>query len=111
MMFSTLLVTVMAAFTMSANAAIVSMYSDKFCRDFVGERNVWDNTCAPERGFQSWRITTDGGGGQYIRSYSRNACVDPSTNCQDAQAKGFCHQAVNNDGGSNALGSSVLPCS
>jgi hypothetical protein len=111
MMFTNLLLAVITAFSMSTTAAIVRMYRDKYCADFISERNIWDNTCAPETAFSSWQIVARGGGGQYIRSYSTNHCAGTAPVCQDAQDFEHCHVAVGeNDGASNAFGSSAWPC-
>jgi hypothetical protein len=110
MMFTNLLLAVITAFTMSGDAAIIQMYSDGSCRNWIGERNVWDNTCAPETGFSSFQITTAGGDLQIIRSYSQNNCATTATNCQYANNLNICHRAINENGASNALGSSLWPC-
>ncbi|KAK4444185.1 hypothetical protein QBC34DRAFT_442696 [Podospora aff. communis PSN243] len=110
MMFTNLLLAFIMVFTMSSDAAIIRMYSDGSCKNFIGERNVWDNTCAPETGFSSYEITTAGGHLQMIRSYSPNNCGSGETSCQFADSLNLCNRAFNDAGASNALGSSLWPC-
>src|SRR4051812_3949346 len=54
------------------NAVVVDLFSDAACHIPAGGRNVWDNTCAPTSGFQSYRITFRGSHGQTLKAYSRN---------------------------------------
>lgn len=96
-------IALMAAFAFT-NAAVVDLFSDTNCQVPAGSRNVWDNSCAPLGGFQSYRITSGGGGGQFISAYSRNACAGDVTSCVGA-GSGGCFQAINGNGGSNAMSS------
>jgi hypothetical protein len=93
-----------------SNAAIVQLYADTNCRTPAGSRNVYDNTCAPLGGYQSFKITTAGGGNQYITSYSPNSCFNDATACTKANNVGACIRATNNNGGSNAMGSDAVCC-
>lgn len=106
----TTLFALMAAFITATNGAIVQLYSDENCQTAAGSRNVYDNTCAPTGGFQSYKITTSGGGNQFIRAYSPNDCSSTQTMCGPAGASNTCYKAVNADGGSNAVGSSTVGC-
>ncbi|KAF9037741.1 hypothetical protein BJ165DRAFT_1502814 [Panaeolus papilionaceus] len=111
MQFNTLtLFVAAAAFTSVSQAYVVQLFSGRDCTGDVWERNVWDNTCAYERGFQSFKMTTNGGGLQQMTIYSRQACAGATTfqGCVagvNSIATGVCHNAVNGDGGSNALSS------
>ena len=87
------------------NAVIVDMFSDEGCSDLVDSRNVWDNTCALTKGFQSYRITLRGGDFQRLTAYNRHACVTPSTSCAEVISVGICFRATNQNGGSNAVSS------
>ncbi|KAK4445167.1 hypothetical protein QBC34DRAFT_413639 [Podospora aff. communis PSN243] len=77
----------------TANAAIIDMFRDKNCKEYVGTRNVWDNTCAPtgEMGFESIRITAKGGFNQIITAYAADNCA-PTTDdlCTPADNVGKC---------------------
>ncbi|KAK5656892.1 hypothetical protein OQA88_4443 [Cercophora sp. LCS_1] len=100
-----------ATLVLAANAAVVQLFSDRYCKEPAGERNVWDNTCAPTGGFQSYRIVTSATDEhQRLRAYSKNLCLDKVTSCSKAQASEGCYRATNEDGGSNALGSSLIYC-
>ncbi|KAK4442338.1 hypothetical protein QBC34DRAFT_387421 [Podospora aff. communis PSN243] len=90
---------------LTANAAIIEMFSDKECKDHVGTVNVWDNTCARTTGFESFVITAEGGFQQTIRAHLRNDCVVPYTQCASASATGRCTTAYNNQGASHAFSS------
>ncbi|KAK4446276.1 hypothetical protein QBC34DRAFT_470040 [Podospora aff. communis PSN243] len=104
-------IAIVAALTAASNAVIVQLFSDTNCRVAAGERNVWDNSCAPTGGFQSYRITFPGAYGQKLLAYSRNACVAPHTSCVSASYRsGICERATNAKGGSNALGSFFVVC-
>jgi hypothetical protein len=97
---------VAAAFAASSDAVVVDLFSDTDCNVPAGNRNVWDNTCAPTGGFQSYRITYGGTIGQTLRAHSRNACVVPYTSCvSGSYESGRCERATNGNGGSNALSS------
>ncbi|KAB5566360.1 hypothetical protein GE09DRAFT_1055923 [Coniochaeta sp. 2T2.1] len=106
-MLNKLSVALAAALAISAEAAWVHLYHDKNCQNFAGERNVWDNTCAPTGSFSSFKVVSDGGGDQNLRAYSRNACVFPTTSICAAAKKNdqACISAYNSDGASNAIGS------
>ena len=105
MMLSKISVAIATAFALSTSAAVVDMFGDAECRDRIGTRNIFDNTCARTGGFSSFRITSGGVGGQRITAYSRNDCVAPSITCTDAGAVGVCFRATNDQGASNALSS------
>lgn len=107
MFFSKPALALMAAFAL-ANGAVIDLFSDTACGNAAGSRNVYDNTCAPLGGFQSFRITSGGTGGQQISAFSRNACAGPVTSCVSAGNVGTCYAAFNGDGGSNAISSSPV---
>ena len=110
MLASKTLFAIVVALTATTNAVVVDLYSDTNCKTAAGHRNVYDESCAPLGGFKSFKITTAGGTGQYLRAYSRNACAGPNPACVDATlVDGTCYQATDSDGGSNAMGSSVFP--
>jgi hypothetical protein len=92
------------------NAVVVEMFADEGCGQSVGTRNVYDNTCAPTQGFQSFRVISNGGGNQFVRSYSPNNCAGPQTQCIPASGVYNCIRAINGAGGSNAFGSSTIGC-
>ncbi|PPR04476.1 hypothetical protein CVT24_013268 [Panaeolus cyanescens] len=99
-----------AAFTGATNAYIVQLFSGSDCSGDSWERNVWDNTCAYERGFQSFKLTYNGGGTQLLTTYSPQACAGAITfqGCAagvNSLALGRCFNAVDGSGGSNALSS------
>ncbi|KAJ7206618.1 hypothetical protein GGX14DRAFT_457339 [Mycena pura] len=96
------------AVAVTSNAVIVDLFSDPGCVTPAGNRNVFDNSCAPLGGFQSYRITGSGGSGQQLSAYSRNACAGPVTACTPVAATGSCVRATNDDGGSNAMSSSPV---
>jgi hypothetical protein len=98
-----------AAFLSTTNAAVLNLYSDKNCKNAAGNRNVWDNTCAPVGGFQSYIITTAGGINQAITTWSPNDCAGTQTSCNSASSLNICYQAFDSQGGSNAI-SSGLAC-
>ena len=107
MMFSKLSAVVLTAFAFTTNAAVLNMYSDENCENWVGSRNVWDNTCAEGvPGFQSFVITSGGGGGQLVTTWSPDACAGAYTNCVSAGSVGQCFLATDYAGGSNAISSS-----
>ncbi|KGQ03290.1 Alpha-keto-acid decarboxylase [Beauveria bassiana D1-5] len=70
------LYTIACAFT--TNAATVEFYSDADCGNKVGDRDVWDNSCAAENPeFKSVKVTATGGWGQRLWTYSdelQDAC-------------------------------------
>ncbi|KAK5661111.1 hypothetical protein OQA88_11001 [Cercophora sp. LCS_1] len=104
---------IFAALVAAANAVVVNIYHDSGCEDFAGQRNVWDNTCAPTGSFSSFQMVSGGATGQVLRAYSRNACVVPETACARAYGNVFdtrCHEAYNDAGASNALGSWFGSC-
>ncbi|KAJ6786938.1 hypothetical protein PWT90_09386 [Aphanocladium album] len=106
MLFKIISVTLLAS---AANAAILDLFSDNNCEHKVGERNVWDNTCAEqgELGFSSYRITTGGGFGQVISTYVQNNCAQggPVSSCKEAYKVGECVNAIINAGSSHAISS------
>ncbi|KAK4446240.1 hypothetical protein QBC34DRAFT_383391 [Podospora aff. communis PSN243] len=94
-----------------SNAVVVDLFHDEHCFNPAGQRNVWDNTCAPTGSFSSFRIVSAGGPGQSLRAHSRNACVVPYTACEAASVTtGGCYQAFNGNGASNALSSFFSTC-
>jgi hypothetical protein len=105
MLLNKLSIAIAAAFALLSDAAVVDLFSDTNCQVGAGSRNVFDNSCARLGGFQSFRITSGGGGGQKITAYSRNDCVAPATGCTDAGQVGVCIRATNQNGGSNAISS------
>ncbi|PPR06186.1 hypothetical protein CVT24_000728 [Panaeolus cyanescens] len=99
-----------AALTGLSQAYVVQLYTGTECTGDSWERNVWDNTCAHEKGFQSFRMTTNGGSLQLMTIYSPQACAGVSTfqGCVtgvNSITLGQCFNAVNGAGGSNALSS------
>jgi hypothetical protein len=109
MMFGKLSVAIMGgAYAVLTNAAIIEMFSDQNCQNSVGSRNVWDNTCATGvPGFQSYIITTAGGSGQDITTWSGDACAGVYTTCNNAGSIEVCYPAFDSSGGSNAISSAV----
>ncbi|KAH8726023.1 heterokaryon incompatibility protein-domain-containing protein [Phaeosphaeriaceae sp. PMI808] len=91
-----------------SNAVVVDLFADTNCQVPAGNRNVWDNSCAPLGGFQSFRVTGSGGSGQQLSAYSRNACAGGVTACVGVGANGACVRATNDNGGSNAMSSSPV---
>jgi hypothetical protein len=88
------------------NGAVLDLFSGPNCSGSVTSRNVFDNTCAQTGGFQSYRITSGGGGGQKISTYSRNACAGKSYTCTQAGNVGPCMNSYgDNFSGSNAVSS------
>ncbi|KAH7084237.1 hypothetical protein FB567DRAFT_550257 [Paraphoma chrysanthemicola] len=108
MQFSTLVLTLLATGAPLTSAVVVDLFSDTNCNNRAGSRNVFDNSCAPLGGFQSYRITGSGGSGQQLSAYSRNACAGPVTACTPVAASGACIRARNDNGGSNAMSSSPV---
>jgi hypothetical protein len=108
MRFSASIITL--ALASVSQAYLVDLFSDPDCRNPAGQRNVYDNTCAPLGGFSSFRITYNGGSGQKARSYSANNCIQGETVCTDAVASDRCFRADDSDGGANAMGSSIIGC-
>lgn len=104
MHFNTHLIALTATLALT-NAAVVSLFSDTNCANAAGTRNVEDNTCAALGGFQSYMITSGGGGGQLISAYSENSCLGAVTSCVGAGSLGTCFQSINGNGGSNAMSS------
>jgi hypothetical protein len=108
MRFSASIITL--ALASVSQAYLVDLFSDTDCRNPAGQRNVYDNTCAPLGGFSSFRITFNGGGQQMARSYSPNNCGSGETVCTPAVASDRCFRADNSNGGANAMGSSLFDC-
>ncbi|KAJ4332641.1 hypothetical protein N0V95_009611 [Ascochyta clinopodiicola] len=107
MLFTTTILSLLSLSSLST-AVIVDLFADTDCREPAGSRNVWDNSCAPLGGFQSFRITGSGGSGQQLSAYSKNYCADKVTACTDVSATGYCQRATNDNGGSNAMSSSPV---
>jgi len=95
---------------LSANAALITLFSDTECKNAVESVNVWDNTCLKTGGFQSFVITYQGGDSQRIRAYTRNDCVAPESACVWADQLVQCIRATGGDGASHALSSYVINC-
>jgi hypothetical protein len=93
------------AMTTLARAAIIEMYHDEGCWGYLGEVNVWDNTCASwmETEWKSFRVTAPGSWGQQISSYKHGVCVYPAVVCTSATQMGRCV-----DGYGRAFGSSLF---
>ncbi|PPR06182.1 hypothetical protein CVT24_000724 [Panaeolus cyanescens] len=103
-----------ATFAGVSHAYVVELYSGKDCTGDTWSRNVWDNTCAYEDGFKSFKLKKHGGAFQQMTAYSRQACAGTTTfqGCSsgvNSVGIGVCH---NTDSGSNALSSysSGGPC-
>lgn len=80
MHFTSALLTILASAALTS-AVVVDLFEDIDCQIPAGSRNVWDNTCAPLGGFQSFRITNSGGSGQQLSAYSKNYCADKVCCC------------------------------
>lgn len=104
-MFATKIIASMAFLLVASNAAVMDFYDDPNCQQYSYTRNVYDESCAPTGGFQSYRITTAGGSTQVITTFGRNACAGDATSCVDSSSVGTCYQAINSYGGSNAVAS------
>jgi len=93
--------------TMIVEGAVLQLYSGPGCTGATEFRNVYDNTCATGvMGFQSYMITSGGGGGQSITTYSRDACAGTTYSCVSAGDVGPCNNSFgNNFSGSNAVSS------
>lgn len=104
MHFPTPLLALLASAALT-NAAVVHFFSDDACVTAAGSRNVYDNTvCAATGGFKSFKITTAGGSGQTIATYSSNGCVG-TIDTVAATEVGVCYSSTNSDGGSNSIAS------
>ncbi len=93
-----------------SSAYVVELYSNTGCTGTNVSWNVWDNTCAYTTGFQSLKLTYNGGDLQQLIAYSPQACAGEQTfsGCAagvDALPLNECYQTTNSDGGSNALSS------
>lgn len=87
------------------NAAVIQFYSDDNCQTTTFKQNIYDTTiCASTGGFKSYKITTAGGTGENIETYSTNACAT-STSSTSASEVGVCVVATNSNGGSNSVSS------
>ena len=99
-----------AGLFLASQAYVVELYDNKDCTGASSSRNVYDNTCAYTSGFQSLKLTTNGGNLQQLIAYSPQACAGRQTfsGCAagvDSLKLGECHQTTNSNGGSNALSS------
>ena len=99
-----------AGLFVAAQAYIVELYDDTDCTGDSTSRNVYDNTCAYTSGFQSLKLTYNGGDFQQLTAYSPQACAGAVTfqGCAagvDSLELNECHNTTNSDGGSNALSS------
>ena len=96
-----------ASLLATSNAYVVLMYPEPNCEGEPVRRNVWDNTCAYTKGFQSLSVVHLGGDFQQLKAYARQACAGGTTfetcaaGINSVELDG-CH---NTDGGSNALSS------
>jgi hypothetical protein len=105
-MFGKLSITLIGAYALLANGAIIEMFSDSECQNSEGTRNVWDNSCATGvPGFKSYIITVPGGSGQYVSTYSPDACAYAHISCNSAADVGVCYSSFDSAGGSNAISS------
>ncbi|KAM3517277.1 hypothetical protein MY4038_010321 [Beauveria bassiana] len=93
----------------TAHAAIVKIYHDRNCQVEAGERNVWDNTCAPTGSWSSFKIVYNGGATQKIRGHHANNCWETSV-CTRAIASDTCYDCNKGDTSCNALGSFSVDC-
>lgn len=93
------------ALTTPTHTAIIHYFRDSGCEGYLGEVNVWDNTCATwmDTSWKSFRIVAPGGGNQQISSYKHGVCVYPAVACTYARDVGRCVE-----GGGSAFGSSVF---
>ena len=94
----------------ASQAYVVELFENPDCTGDSGSRNVYDNTCAYTQGFQSLKLTANGGDLQQLIAYSPQACAGEQTfhGCAagiDSLEIGVCHQTTNSNGGSNALSS------
>lgn len=106
MHFKKIILAAAAASVASVKGAEIEFWTGPNCSGDAAYRNVYDNTCAPTGGFQSFRITSGGGGGQYITSYSQNACIGTHYTCVNAGDVGPCLNSYGADySGSNAISS------
>ena len=97
----------------SSQAYVVTLYTGDGCTGAVATRNVYDNTCAYTGGFKSLKLTKQGGGGQQLTAWSRNACAGAATlrDCASGNhglVVNKCYGTTDGDGGSNALSSYYL---
>lgn len=107
-MFGKLFIAVIGAAGL-VNGVVVRLFSDRNCNTFVEQRNVYANSCATGvHGFQSYRISQAGQGGQKVTTYNRDACAGAYTSCQGVGDLGPCFSAWNVNGGSNAISSSTI---
>jgi hypothetical protein len=99
------------ALTGLSHAFIADLFADQHGQIPAGTRNVYDNTCAPLGGSQSFRFTTSGGGNQCLRSYSYNNCFPQGKiRCELGVASGTCFTTVYQAEGSNAMSSCTIGC-
>ena len=99
-----------AGLFVASQAYVVEMYDSKDCTGASRTRNVYDNTCAYTSGFQSFKLTKNGGKLQQLIAYSPQACAGVQTfhACAagvNSLTLGECHETTNHNGGSNALSS------
>ncbi len=99
-----------AGLFVASQAYIVDLYDTTDCTGASTERNVYDNTCAYTEGFQSLKLTYNGGDLQQLTAYSPQACAGAQTfqGCAagvDSLVLNQCYQTTNSAGGSNALSS------
>ena len=100
-----------ASLFLTSQAYVVELYGTTDCTGASTSRNVYDNTCAYTQGFQSLKLTTNGGGTQQLIAYSPQACAGTQNfhGCAagvDCLKIGECHKTTDGSGGgSNALSS------
>lgn len=95
----------LAAFVALADAAVVHTFSDGNCQNFIGETNVYDNSCSHQPGFSSYIIIAGPWSQQDLTTYSNGDCAGPQTSCNDAASVNVCYPAWDSAGASNAIGS------
>ena len=99
-----------ASLFVASQAYIVELYENNDCTGDSTSLNVWDSTCAYTSGFQSLKLTYNGGYNQQLIAYSPQACAGPETliGCAygvNSLPLDVCYLTINDDGGSNALSS------
>jgi hypothetical protein len=96
--------------TIMVEGAVLTLYSGPNCSGSTSSRNVYDNTCATGvMGFQSYKITSGGTGGQVVTTFSQDACAGTWYSCESASNVGTCYNSFGtNYSGSNAVSSSPV---
>jgi len=96
-----------------AHAALVDLYADENCQVLIGNKNVWDNSCAvfsKHTPFKSYNITYPGGAHQKLHPFDYFFCLGwQKAHCPRAVVDGKCHNAAFvESGASYAMGSCML---